>query len=202
MGRPINKRYLGDVAGAVQVTAYRRATGVEAAGQNDTYIVSQRSTKKFLVADTSSAWSEVLTLVDKNQGTLAAGEFIVSATDAAGVTQHVKRLYNRTVRLSNNVKLPWSLAAAIEGVITAATAANPGVITSIAHGLITGDKISIRDIVGMVELNVQTAFTVTKLTNNTFTVATNTLAYTPYVSGGIWTKASAAGSVVLDVQAV
>jgi len=100
MGRPINKRYLGDVAGSLQVTHYRRAGGIETAGGDDTHIVSQRSTNKFVVSDTSEAWSEVLTLVGKDAGSLEEGEFRIAAVDPDTNPQNVVRLYNRTIRLS------------------------------------------------------------------------------------------------------
>lgn len=100
MGRPINKRYLGDVVGAIKVSHYFRVGGAEFVGEDDTHIISQRSTNKFLVGDTSGAWQEVLTLVDKEVGTLDEGEFRISAVDPDTAPQNVVRLYNRTVRLS------------------------------------------------------------------------------------------------------
>ena len=57
---------------------------------------------------------------------------------------------------------PWNFAVvnAILGhvvdadkTITAATQANPVVVTSAAHGFANDDVVSIRDVVGMVELN-------------------------------------------------
>lgn len=201
MGRPINKKHLGDNAGAIQVTAYYRAGGSEVAGQDDTYIVSQRSTNKFLVADTSGAWSEVLTLADSDQGSLAEGEFIINAVDANGVTKQVTRLYNRTLRLSGDVKTAWNISAATEGTITGATAADPCVITSTAHGLSTADKIAIRNVAGMVELNVDTAFTITVVDANSFSLdGIDSTGYTAYTSGGTWVLQATAGTAVIDVQ--
>ena len=37
--------------------------------------------------------------------------------------------------------------------ITGATQANPCVITAVAHGFSSGDRVSISDVVGMTELN-------------------------------------------------
>ena len=73
------------------------------------------------------------------------------------------------------------------GVITGITAANPGVVTDVAHGLTTGDRIKLTSILGMVELNQQTA-TVTVLTADTFSIGIDTTAYTAYASGGAWVK--------------
>lgn len=73
--------------------------------------------------------------------------------------------------------------------ITGITAANPGVITSVAHGYVTGDEIFITGIVGMTELNDQ-YFLVVKINNNTYSLtdqdgtAINTTAFTAYSSAG------------------
>jgi hypothetical protein len=71
-------------------------------------------------------------------------------------------------------------------VITGVTKANPGVVTSAAHGLVTGDKIRISGVSGMTELNGQN-FTVTKVTNDSFSLGVNTSGYGAYTSGGRWT---------------
>lgn len=77
--------------------------------------------------------------------------------------------------------------------ITGATAANPVVITSNAHGLNNGNKIVISGVVGMTELNTNTYY-VQNATTNTFSLSSNTdpaantnvdgSAFTPYTSGG------------------
>jgi hypothetical protein len=77
--------------------------------------------------------------------------------------------------------------------ITGATAANPVVITSNAHGLSNGNKIVISGVVGMTELNTNTYF-VQNATTNTFSLSSNTdpaantnidgSAFTAYTSGG------------------
>lgn len=75
--------------------------------------------------------------------------------------------------------------------ITAATQADPGVITSTAHGLTTGDLVFIDSVAGMTELNGR-LFLVTVLTVNTFslqepyssTTDVDTTGYTAYTSGG------------------
>src|SRR5215210_7314766 len=72
--------------------------------------------------------------------------------------------------------------------ITGITKANPGVVTSAAHGYANGDTIFISGIVGMTQLN---GFTgkVAGVTTNTFTLTTldgtavNTTTYSTYVSG-------------------
>lgn len=74
--------------------------------------------------------------------------------------------------------------------ITAATKANPGVITSAGHGYANGDWVKIFDVGGMTELN-QRTFKVAGVAANTFQLTdpvtgnnVNTSAYTAYTAGG------------------
>lgn len=68
--------------------------------------------------------------------------------------------------------------------ITAASAANPVVITSAAHGLANGAVVFVDGVVGMVELNGR-AFVVANQAANTFELkGVDGTAYTPYASGG------------------
>ncbi len=106
-----------------------------------------------------------------------AGGFIESATiaaDASGTD-------GATVSLNGITQFPVS-----GGLITNATQANPGVITSSNHGLQDGDEVTITAVVGMIELNGNT-YTVANRTANTFELsATDTSAFTAYTSGGEW----------------
>lgn len=74
-------------------------------------------------------------------------------------------------------------------VITGITQANPGVITSVAHGFSTGDEVYIEAVVGMTDLNGQ-FFLVEKLTDDTFSLTDvdgadiDTSAADAYDSGG------------------
>ena len=207
MGRPINKKHIGDGAGKIQVSAVRFAAGSEiSANAAESHIVNQRSNTKFTVTDGSK--TEVCTLVNKSIGGLGASEFIINVTDSDGVSKQVTKLYNRKMQLEGNTRHVWSRDAAgastaIEKVITGATQANPCVITSNGHGFENGDKISIRNVVGMTELNLETAYTVAGKTTNTFQLSgINGGAFTGYTSGGVATKAATdAGSIVVDAQA-
>lgn len=75
-------------------------------------------------------------------------------------------------------------------VITAATLANPCVITSVAHGYTTGDYIYISSVVGMTQLNGK-YYKITVLTPDTFSlqdqdgVNINSTGFTAYASGGV-----------------
>lgn len=80
------------------------------------------------------------------------------------------------------------LIAPAAKLITAITKANPGVITSTAHGLLDGMIVTIAAVVGMTEIN--GTYYVASATANTFSLITfdgvdlNTTAFTTYSSGG------------------
>ena len=210
MGRPINKKHIGDGAGKIQVTAVKFAAGGEVT--TESHIVKQRSTNKFVV--TGGGKTETCTLVNKSIGALGAGEFCINVTDSDGVTKQITKMYNRKMQLEGNAVLNtgtrhvWlrdtaGASGTVEKVITGATAANPVVITSADHGLSNGMKISIRNVVGMVELNVETGYTVANTATNTFELAgVDGGAFTGYTSGGVVTVApGAAGNFSIDAQA-
>mgnify|MGYP001172405097 FL=1 len=204
MGRPINKKHIGDGAGKIQVTAVKFAAGNEIT--TESHIINQRSANKFTVTDGSK--TEVVTLVNKSIGGLGASEFCINVTDSDGVTKQITKMYNRKMQLEGATRHKWSrnsagASTAIEKTITGATAADPVVVTSAGHGFSNGDKISIRGVVGMVELNVETAFTLANVATNTFELAgVDGSGYTAYTSGGVATKAAAtSGSIVVDAQA-
>lgn len=68
--------------------------------------------------------------------------------------------------------------------ITNITKANPAVVTSSSHGFTNGQKVIIRNVVGMTEVN-NLVFTVAGATTNTFELSgINSTAYTTYTSGG------------------
>jgi hypothetical protein len=204
MGRPIAKKFIGDGAGKIQVTAVKFAAGGEVL--TESHIVRQRTAKSFVVTDGSK--TETCTLVNKSIGGLGAGEFTINVTDSDGAQQQVAKMTNRKVYTEGTTWKQWtkdaygSASGTVERVITGATAANPVVITSADHGLANGTKISIRKVVGMVELNVETGYTVASTATNTFALTgIDGSGYTGYTSGGIITVAAAgADDVVIDTQ--
>lgn len=86
------------------------------------------------------------------------------------------------------------IISATRTAITGITKANPGVVSSTAHGLITGDKILIFGAVGMTEVNEQW-YWVKRLTADTFSLLNefgqdvDTSAFTTWTSGGTVAKA-------------
>jgi len=74
------------------------------------------------------------------------------------------------------------------GTITGASKASPCVITDVAHGLTTGDKVHIYDVAGMTELN-DREYTVTVIDADSFSLdSEDSSDYTAYTSGGTWAK--------------
>jgi hypothetical protein len=68
--------------------------------------------------------------------------------------------------------------------ISAVTKANPGVVTTReAHGLTTGDTVTITGVGGMTELNGNT-YTVTVISTTTFSIGISTSGYTTYLAQG------------------
>lgn len=68
--------------------------------------------------------------------------------------------------------------------ISAATKANPCVVTATAHGFSTGDRVHIASVSGMTQLNDLT-FTITKVSDNTFSLdGIDSSSYGTYSSGG------------------
>ena len=205
MGRPINKKHIGDGAGKIEVTAVRFASGAEVASTVEAFIVSQRSTNKFRV--TAGGTTEVVTLVNKNPGSLAASEMCINVVDSDGVSKQITKLRNRTFQVEGTSNAKWTRSStgtseAVEKVITGITRANPAVVTSAGHGLANGTKVAIRGVVGMTEVNVETAFTVAGTATNTFQLSgINSSAYTAYTSGGVATvDAATSGEIVVDAQ--
>jgi len=97
MGRPINKRLIGSGEGKILCSAYYFTSASEVnGGTTRAWIVSQRSTNKFIVTDGTT--TQTLKLVNKTAGSLAAGEFIINALlDDSSVVQ-VTKLRNRTIQ--------------------------------------------------------------------------------------------------------
>ena len=79
-------------------------------------------------------------------------------------------------------------SAATSGVITGATQADPVRITDVAHGLFTGAKIQIDNVVGMTELNGR-QFIITVIDNDTFDLDDEDgTGHGGYISDGAWDR--------------
>ena len=85
----------------------------------------------------------------------------------------------------------------LTGNITGASQSNPCVITSIDHGLITGQKILISGVHGMTQLNISIVYQVTVIDANSFSIGVNSTNFATYTGSGVWTLALAGAAVVL-----
>ena len=104
------------------------------------------------------------------------------------------RIVKGTAMFTANFAVPTAeYSVSGSKVITAVTAASPGVVTIAGHGYATGDEIYISGVLGMTELNGK-FFLVTYINADTFSLtdidgtAINTTAYTAYTSGGVSEK--------------
>lgn len=97
MGRPINKRKIGQGTGRIMCTRYFFTGASEVNGATTpAWIVSQRSTRKFKVSD--GVTTEVLRLVNQSSGDLVAGTFAIDATLDDSTVVQVTKLHNRTIQ--------------------------------------------------------------------------------------------------------
>ena len=115
-----------------------------------------------------------------------------------------------SVSIGNSSASPWTFdlfpfATGLSGAITAITNANPGQVTSTAHGLTSGTQVRFIGVGGMTQLN-GNVYTVTFVDANNFTIGVDTTTYGTYTSGGIWINQPgaeiSAGSVVIVIGGV
>lgn len=124
------------------------------------------------------------------------GTHFVAATKASGAVKKIPFIYsvgqsyvlefgNLYMRIFQNGGSVVEAAKTITGI----TQANPGVVTSTAHGYSNGDVVDISGVVGMTQVNGK-RYIVAGVTANTFQLTTeaggnvNTTSYTAYSSGG------------------
>ena len=108
MGRPIKKTLMSAItdsggdgtAGRIAVTAYYPVGG--SLQQNDnSFIVSQRGSKRFKINQMNDSSSAVYTLKAVAPASLAAGEMCVRVVLNDSTDSYVERFHNRTVRHGN-----------------------------------------------------------------------------------------------------
>jgi hypothetical protein len=115
MGRPLNKRNLGDTGEAgdqIQVSA-----DVDGNGAANGFIVAQKGSKRFKV--TTAAGTAVCGIV--TAAAAAAGEVAITMTDSAGGTYFVSKISGRTcsmvantgTQFSDGQKVAWNRSGAV-----------------------------------------------------------------------------------------
>ena len=125
MGRPINKDKIGYGTGRIAVSRHFFTGGSEAA--TAAHIVRQAGNNKFVVrldsnndgngpfSPRSHASDEVLTLVNKANGALVAGEFKIDAVGSDSTTYQVTKLKNRTCQVEGNDNVIYGIGAGRDG---------------------------------------------------------------------------------------
>ena len=113
-----------------------------------------------------------------NAWTIADVAFVPSIVDPTAVTQAVNGADNNinwkykvtAIKAETFEESLAGIAATLPNTASAATAANPVVVTSVAHDLITGDEVEITGFTEMTEVN-DRRFIITKATADTFSLS-------------------------------
>jgi hypothetical protein len=112
MGRPVNKDKIGYGSGRIAVSRHFFTGGAEAT--TAAHIVKQVGDAKFMIrldsdatgtfapAPGSAASDEIMTLVNKANGAMSAGEFRIDATGSDSTVYQVTKLRNRTVQIEGS----------------------------------------------------------------------------------------------------
>ena len=104
---------------------------------------------------------------------------LVDLTDIVGMTE-LNGLRGVVIEKTTNT---FEIMAEGNLPVSAVTRANPGLVTAVAHGLSTGNEVGFLGVGGMVELN-GNGYTITKVSDDTFTIGVDSSGYTTYTSGG------------------
>lgn len=137
-----------------------------------------------------STVANILTDVGYNLNRTITGSSEPSQAECiAWINQTIDWLVQSLAENKSDIGRTLGTITCAKSAITAITQANPGSVTSTAHGFSTDDVITISDVVGMTEIN-DTDFTITKVDADTYTIGVDTSSYTAYSSGGYGYKAS------------
>jgi len=126
-------------------------------------------------------------------------KFIAEVKDSAAVTKLIDYQFSQDVSYmlefgNQYIRFYTNTGQVVEAskTITGITAANPGVVTSVAHGYSNGDHVYITGVVGMTQVNNAIfPYKVANVAANTFELQTvagvnvDTSAFTAYSSGGV-----------------
>ena len=128
MGRPLNKRLFTTAAdGATAAASEIKVNFHNGSGVVEGTIVRQKGSKKFIVAETGAADTEVTCTLTtgKLPAALSAGEMSISVQGSDGETYGVSKISGRTLTVAkpsntgsnalDGQKLAWDFAAASAG---------------------------------------------------------------------------------------
>ena len=110
MGRPLNKRFFGiPVTNGQEIKVRFFAPG---GAETNGWIVKQLGSKKFRCTNTT--YTGDCYLVDKSQGTLAAGDMTITVKDDGGTARQVTKISGRMVTLDTGDKIAWNFTDATD----------------------------------------------------------------------------------------
>jgi hypothetical protein len=113
MGRPLKKSLFGTGAG----NQFKVRAKIGSAAEGDGFIVKQTGSKRFVVKVGSD--TGVCYLVDKVEGTLAAGDMTIALKDADDNVKNAVKIKAHMATFGDGTASAWSFAAASEGVMEA-----------------------------------------------------------------------------------
>jgi len=128
MGRPIKKKFFGNVNYAISVSSYL-TTGTQAISTSGSYIVKQEASHRYLVQNTEGQGQCILV----NTSTLTAGTMNMIATDSSSSTYFVTKLTSHRASLTQytdsgfgfeydtGLVSGWTTATATAGIVHIAT---------------------------------------------------------------------------------
>lgn len=105
MGRPLNKKYFSTGPGNQIAIRAKIGTNAEGAG----FIVKQVGSSRYIA--TVGANTGVVTLVDKANGALAAGEATITMVSGTGVSRRVRKMTSHRASFFGGAAGQWSFAA-------------------------------------------------------------------------------------------
>ena len=106
MGRPINKRYIGDYAQAgqqIQMSAYIPGDS----GYYYAYINAQKGTRRYKATKFNGSYTGLVELVDGPEGSINVGQAHVQVYPYEGGTKWAKTIRDRTVTCWDGSTYEW-----------------------------------------------------------------------------------------------
>jgi hypothetical protein len=106
MGRPINKRYIGDYSQSgqqIQMTAYIPGDS----GYNWAYINAQKGTNTYKATRYDGSYTGLVQLVDGPEGSIDIGQAHIHVLPYEGGTKFAKHICNRTVTCWDGSTYEW-----------------------------------------------------------------------------------------------
>lgn len=106
MGRPINKRFIGNISqSGNQISIWAYIPGDS--GYNYAWIAAQKGTGKYKATRTDGAYTGLVTLVDGPEGNINEGEAHIQVYPYGGGTEFARVIKDRTVTTWEGNTYAW-----------------------------------------------------------------------------------------------